>query len=106
MGGWPVLMGQNWNEKNFEMIHVLEKLKTLGLRNDMMLLAYVEEKPPERNINVYSPSFFSTQNVHVYKRAMIDRVIALGAEESVANEDMSETFDFIFTITNVLFALR
>ncbi|KAF5307500.1 hypothetical protein FQR65_LT06855 [Abscondita terminalis] len=104
MGGWPVLMGENWNGKNFQLMDIIEKLTTTGLYNQIIFQAYLKEKSSERYINVlvYPASVRSItyRNKHVYQKSMVDHVIALGADESIANEDMAQTFEFILKIQN------
>ncbi|KAF5307504.1 hypothetical protein FQR65_LT06859 [Abscondita terminalis] len=100
IGGWPVLMGDNWTEINFDLSHTLVKLKKANLFNEMILKVRLEKEHPERHFAVKGPTIFS-RNPQFYKKIMIDQTIALGAEKSVATEDMPKAYDFMGKITKL-----
>ncbi|KAF5307502.1 hypothetical protein FQR65_LT06857 [Abscondita terminalis] len=104
MGGWPVLMGDKWNESNFKLVEIIENLRKGGLYHNSLLQVYLTEEPPERNITVVNgPLSLSSKDeyLHLYKKLMFDQAIALGANESIAKEDMSRAFDFMVELNNL-----
>ncbi|KAF5307503.1 hypothetical protein FQR65_LT06858 [Abscondita terminalis] len=103
MGGRPVLMGDKWNESDFKLIETIDKLRKGGLYHNSLLLVYLAEEPPERDIMVIGPISLSRKDkhLHLFKKLMIDQAIAFGANESIAREDMSRVFDFMVELNNL-----
>ncbi|KAF5307501.1 hypothetical protein FQR65_LT06856 [Abscondita terminalis] len=99
LGGWPVLMGDKWNGNKFELIELITKLKNLGLFQETILKVRVGEEA----LTVKGPSLFSRndRNLEFYRKLMIDQAISVGANESIAKEDMSRAFDFMLAINNL-----
>lgn len=50
-GGWPVILGNNWNERDFDWKKTLYKMKELGFTSGYLISFYIS--PDDRNTTRY-----------------------------------------------------
>lgn len=111
-GGWPVVVGTNWDKHSFDWIDILIKFRELGFNHDILIDLSVT--PDFRNntrhvIDVDQTSLgmpdrnyllrgLNDSAVAAYFKLMVDSAVFLGANRSVAEKEMYETLQFETTL--------
>lgn len=70
MGGWPILVGENWNAKNFVWTRAIRNLRAFGVNFDFFFNVTVDvdrEHPDEYILGVY---FINLQKIKVLKNIL------------------------------------
>lgn len=111
-GGWPIVVGPNWDGTNFDWIEILIKFRELGFNHDILIDLSVT--PDFRNntrhvIDVDQTSLgmpdrnyllrgLNDSAVAAYYKLMVDSAVFLGANRTVAEKEMYETLQFETTL--------
>lgn len=113
-GGWPVVIGQNWNASNFDWIDTLIRFRELGFTHDILLdlsvtpdfrnntrhiidLDQTTLGMPDRN---YYNNGLNDSSVAAYYKLMVDSAVFLGANRSTAEKEMLEALQFESTLAS------
>ncbi|KAB0803950.1 hypothetical protein PPYR_00920 [Photinus pyralis] len=93
--GWPVLIGYQWRDQNFDWQQLIFKLRKNGYPFEMMLQVQVVKEGPMYTVKVSPPSVTSvTAGVELYKKYMADVAVFFGAEAKRAENEMEKVFYF------------
>ncbi|XP_043270899.1 neprilysin-2-like [Venturia canescens] len=103
LGGWPVVLGNNWTEDNFDWRSTIYKLRNTGLSYDSLISVSVMADPKNRTRRVVTLSHSNSRYLdsgsdgrilNAYYRFMIDVAVILGADERRAVNDFYESSVF------------
>ncbi|KAH9507107.1 NEDD8 protease nep2 [Dermatophagoides farinae] len=111
-GGWPVVVGQNWNGSNFNWIDILIKFRELGFSHDILIdlsvtpdfrnntrhiidLDQTSLGMPDRN---YYNNGLNDSSVAAYYKLMVDSAVFLGANRTIAEKEMLDALQFETTL--------
>ncbi|KAF5299290.1 hypothetical protein FQA39_LY02463 [Lamprigera yunnana] len=104
MGGWPLLEGNMWREKDFDWKIATYKLRELGYDFDFFIYMFItedEREPSKRIIKFYGP-WNSIQNLDEEEELYslyVNISIIFGADRAKARSEFREVIDFIKTIS-------
>ncbi|CAG2170556.1 unnamed protein product [Oppiella nova] len=103
LGGWPVLVGEDWDNRTFDWIHVSKQIRKLGFRADMFVQFKViadvlnnTKKLDEPTLGLRRQIMTLGPNnsiVQVYHQLMVDTAMLLGADNKTRVKD--EMWDVI-----------
>lgn len=113
-GGWPIVVGPNWDGSNFDWIDILIKFRELGFNHDILIdlsvtpdfrnntrhiidLDQTSLGMPDRN---YLLRGLNDSAVAAYYKLMVDSAVFLGANRTVAEKEMYETLQFETTLAS------
>ncbi|XP_057661245.1 neprilysin-2-like [Diorhabda carinulata] len=98
IGGWPTLEGYNWDQKRFDWMESLHKLRQYGLNFDVFFRITVEKDDRGTNYRyvlgiheaMYSPNEPNSEIRGLMFRYMVDIAVLFGADRNIAAEDVRE----------------
>ncbi|XP_050527946.1 neprilysin-2-like [Daktulosphaira vitifoliae] len=107
VGGWPVIMGSNWNELDFQWTDTIYKFRDLGMSVDYLIDISIKVNPKDTtshiieldratlNMNsLYLKRGIKDKMVNSYYRYMVDIAVELGAEKQMAKAELRRVLDF------------
>ncbi|XP_054160650.1 neprilysin-2-like isoform X2 [Oppia nitens] len=114
LGGWPVLVGKDWKEDQFDWLQMLIEFRKLGFSHDVLMDLSVT--PDFRNntqhiIDLDQASLGMPDRSYLlrglndtavagYYKLMVESAVILGANRSSAEEEMLETLNFETVLAN------
>ena len=114
IGGWPVLMGDEWRGEDFKWYELSMKASDKGFSSDRMISIGIstDDKDSKRRIlEVDQPSLglsreylikgADDKDVKAYLQYMIDSAVFLGANREVALTEMKEALDLELKIAEL-----
>lgn len=113
-GGWPIVVGTNWDESNFDWIDILIKFRDLGFNHDILIdlsvtpdfrnntrhiidLDQTSLGMPDRN---YLLRGLNDSAVAAYYKLMVDSAVFLGANRTIAEKEMYDALQFETTLAS------
>ncbi|KAF5307497.1 hypothetical protein FQR65_LT06852 [Abscondita terminalis] len=100
MGGWPVVEGNSWNDRNFDLVDAVGKLRKFGLEFSSILtvsLTKVSLQKKQKIIQVNYP-FSNKPRDEFSLKFMVDVAVIFGANKTSATREMSQVQDLINSI--------
>jgi len=113
-GGWPVLMGTNWNSSTFDWINLIGELRLFN--NDILVSLWVG--PDGKNSDQYIIQFDQSDLVlpsaeyyhqginhpimKAYKEILVNVGELLGADRATAEHDMQQVIDFEIQLSKIM----
>ncbi|KAF2897581.1 hypothetical protein ILUMI_08593 [Ignelater luminosus] len=101
IGGWPILEGSNWKEKDFEWKSATYKLRELGYDFEFFIVMRIipdENYPSQRIIELRKPVTIFSQGTGEEEEwlyeLMVDIAVAFGADKARAKNEFREVIDF------------
>jgi len=114
IGGWPVLMGENWKGENFKWHELSMKASDKGFSSDRMIsigISTDDKNSTKRILEVDQPSLglsreylikgADDKDVKAYLKYMVDSAVFLGANREVALTEMKEALDLELKIAEM-----
>merc|ERR1712110_1251322 len=114
IGGWPVLMGDNWRGENFKWHELSMKASDKGFSSDRMIsigISTDDKNSTKRILEVDQPSLglsreylikgADDKDVKAYLQYMVDSAVFLGANREVALTEMKEALDLELKIAEM-----
>ncbi|XP_052213119.1 neprilysin-1-like isoform X1 [Dreissena polymorpha] len=113
LGGWPVTMGTNWRNEDFDLIGLLAKLRLYN--NKLLIDQWVG--PDDKNSDIYviqldqaelgmsSRDYYMSgrddPHIVAYEQFAVDTAILFGANASRAKAEMADVIDFEIRLANI-----
>lgn len=93
--GWPIVIGYQWRDQNFDWQQLVFKLRKNGFPFEMILQVKVVKEGPTYTVKVSPPHLENiTESVKLYKNYMADVAAFFGAETKRAETEMEKVFYF------------
>uniref|UniRef100_T1IPL6 Peptidase M13 N-terminal domain-containing protein n=1 Tax=Strigamia maritima TaxID=126957 RepID=T1IPL6_STRMM len=114
VGGWPAVLGNSWNEENFNWVSTLYSFREVGITIDYLFDLSVSKdlkNTTYRLIELDQPVFgmpdrayllkgFNDSLVQAYYNLMINVAVLLGANKADAHEQLKESLQFETQLAN------
>ena len=114
VGGWPVLMGDQWKGDNFKWHELSTKASDKGFSSDRVIsigISTDSKDSTRRILDIDQPSLglsreylikgADDKDVKAYLKYMIDTAVFLGANKEVATTEMKEALDLELKIAEM-----
>ncbi|KAF5283678.1 hypothetical protein FQA39_LY17253 [Lamprigera yunnana] len=113
LGGWPLLEGKNWNEKNFVWTDLIYKLRKRGIRSNYLINLQVE--PDDRNSTKrvltldhaiststeYHKEAFNNNNYNELLNYLREVAILLGANDAEVTKELTKVLEFALNLSKI-----
>ncbi|XP_045472073.1 neprilysin-2-like [Harmonia axyridis] len=106
LGGWPVLEGENWSDRNFDWRKLVHNLREAGLHSEIFLVISAEtmmNNSHQRILEVDEPTVICKDYVKngwddkitkALYELMVDMVVILGTDRDKAEAEMRKVMNF------------
>lgn len=114
LGGWPVLEGNQWDERAFNWTTIIKKFNEMGNQNSAMFSYTVNtdvKNVTTRILNLDEANLFIEREnllygvkdeiVRAYYDFMVDIAIIFGADNQTAKRDMKDVLDLQIKLATV-----
>ncbi|KAK0161693.1 hypothetical protein PV327_008112 [Microctonus hyperodae] len=119
LGGWPVIMGDDWNSTNIDWIKLPAMLSNAGYSQTSQWLLQLKIRKSKDDLTKYfidlSPTdqlrlqqnipFNDPENIKFYK-SLVDYAVELGAEKERAKQELMESINFEIELANIASSAR
>jgi len=114
VGGWPVLMGDDWNGEGFKWHDLSVKASLQGFNTDRMISIGIStdaKNSVKRILEVDQPTLglnreylikgVDDKDVKAYYKYMVDTAVFMGADRELAEKEMKDALDFELKIAEM-----